>query len=287
MARAPVRRRAERSPSQAEATASPVPDVADGRKRVVIEAVSPEIDGARFPAKRVVGETVTVEADIFADGHDTLAAALRFRHESSADWTEAPMTALVNDRWRGEFPVTELGRYFFTLEGWVDPFQTWTRRLAKRVQAGQDVTVELEVGARIVDAAAARANGASADAARLTTLSAALRKGGAAANEALDGELSGLMRRYAERGSATTYARELEVSVDPIKARFSSWYELFPRSVGTLNDVERLLPDIAQMGFDVLYMPPIHPIGTTHRKGANNKPAAPGEPGSPWAIGSL
>jgi len=265
----------------------------------------PEIDGGRFPAKRVVGETVTVEADVFADGHDTLAAALRYRlalprsRGSTAEggdnagaggaWTEVPMTPLVNDRWRGEFPVTEIGRYVFTVEGWVDHFETWSRRLAKRLQAGQDVKVELEVGARMLEAAAARADGAAADAARLNALAKSLRSG---KTESADGQAGDLMRRYAERDFATTYGRELEVLVEPEKARFSTWYELFPRSTGpagrhgTFKDVERQLPQIGSMGFDVLYLPPIHPIGRTHRKGANNKPARPGEPGSPWAIGS-
>ena len=249
----------------------------------------PEIDGGRFPAKRVVGETVTVEADVFADGHDTLAAALRFRHAASPDWSEASMQLLGNDRWRGEFPVTEIGRYVFTVEGWVDHFETWSRQLAKRLQAGQDVKVELEVGARMLEAAAARADGAAADAARLNALAKSLRSG---KTESADGQAGDLMRRYAERDFATTYARELEVLVEPEKARFSTWFELFPRSTGpasrhgTFKDVERLLPQIGSMGFDVLYLPPIHPIGRTHRKGANNKAARPGEPGSPWAIGS-
>jgi starch synthase (maltosyl-transferring) len=263
---------------------------------VVIEAVSPEIEGGRFPAKRSTGELVTVEADIFADGHDTLAAVLRYRHESAADWTEAPMTPLVNDRWRGQFRVTELGRYLFTVEGWVDRFETWSRQLKKRIQAGpgfeKDVKVELEAGARMLEETAARAgrapgaprtDGAAGDAARLTALARALRGGKV---ESPDGEASALMRRYTDRSLATVYPRELEVLVEAPRARFSTWYELFPRSVGTLRDVERLLPDIARMGFDVLYFPPIHPIGRTHRKGANNRPAQAGEPGSPWAIGS-
>jgi len=259
----------------------------EGRRRVVIEAVSPEIEGGRFPAKRSTGELVTVEADIFADGHDSLAAVLRYRHETIPDWTEAPMTALVNDRWRGQFPVTELGRYVFTVEGWVDPFETWSRQLQKRIQAGpkfeKDVKVELEVGARMLEETAARANGTAQDAARLLAVAKALRSGKV---ESADGEAGALMRRYADRGLATVYPRELEILVETPAARFSTWYELFPRSVGTLRNVEKLLPDIARMGFDVLYFPPIHPIGRTHRKGANNRPAQPGEPGSPWAIGS-
>jgi starch synthase (maltosyl-transferring) len=279
-----VRGRTTRS---AGAPAPVVEEVPEGRRRVAIEAVSPEIDRGRFPATRVVGETVVVEADIFADGHDALAASLRYRHQSSADWIELPMTPLVNDRWRGEFPVTVLGGYLFTLEGWVDHFETWSRQLAKRVQAGQEVSEELVIGARMIEQAAERAGGA--DATRLQALATSLRGGAAPAS---DGELAQLMRRHADRSLAVTYPRELEVVVDPIKARFSSWYELFPRSAGalgkhgTFKDVERLLPEIAGMGFDVLYLPPIHPIGRTNRKGANNKPAAPGEPGSPWAIGS-
>jgi starch synthase (maltosyl-transferring) len=270
----------------------PAKDVAEGRRRVVIEAVSPEIDGGRFPAKRAVGETVTVEADIFADGHDALAAALRYRRLPSNDWIEVPMAPLVNDRWRGEFVVTELGRYAFTLEAWVDHFATWSRQYAKRVEAGQDVAVELEVAARMVESAGSRADGNATDASRLRALATSVRKGKKAATAALDVELTALMARYSERGFSITNGRELEVVVEPEKARFSAWYELFPRSAGdrnksgTFKDVEGRLPYIAELGFDVLYLPPIHPIGKTHRKGANNRPAKAGEPGSPWAIGS-
>ncbi len=275
-----MKRRPDRSPASSD---QPPDQVVDGRRRVVIEAVTPEVDRGRFPAKRSVGETVTVEADIFADGHDALAAVLRHRHRSSSTWTETAMTPLVNDRWRGEFPVTELGTYVFTLEGWVDPFETWSRQLAKRIQAGQDIAVEIEAGARMIEQAAARADGNAGDAARLAALSKSIRTSPA---PALDGEIGELMRRYADRSLATLYPREVEVLVEAAKARFSTWYELFPRSVGTLRDVEGLLPDIAGMGFDVLYLPPIHPIGRTHRKGANGRTAAQSAPGSPWAIGS-
>ncbi len=291
-----MKRRVTRVPAT---PSKPSPPEVDGRRRVVIEAVSPEIDAGRFPAKRAVGESVTVEANVFADGHDTLAAVLKYkllpttwgggRGAAGGDWTESPMAPLVNDRWRGEFTVTQLGRYVFTIEAWVDHFETWSRQLAKRIAAGQDVKVELEVGARMLEETAARTNGKSPDATRLQALSKSLRSGKPAA---LDGEAGKLMRRYADRAAATVYARELEVLVEPVKARFSTWYELFPRSTGpaakhgTFKDVERLLPTIGSMGFDVLYLPPIHPIGKTHRKGANNKAAKPGEPGSPWAIGS-
>ena len=262
-----------------------------GQARVTIESVMPEIDGGRFPAKRVTGETVTVEADVFADGHDSLAAVLLHRREGSEAWVEVPMAALANDRWRAEFTVTELGRYSFTVEGWVDDFETWKRRLAKRVEAGQDLAAELEVGARLVGEAAMRA-GDSADGASLQAYAESLRKGRSAAAAALDAGLTALMGRYPDRSLAVRYPRELPVEVEPVKARFSAWYELFPRSAGepgahgTFRDVERRLPEISGMGFDVLYLPPIHPIGRTQRKGANNKKATAGEPGSPWAIGS-
>ncbi|HEY1421405.1 MAG TPA: alpha-1,4-glucan--maltose-1-phosphate maltosyltransferase [Candidatus Dormibacteraeota bacterium] len=275
--------------------------MADGRARVVIEAVTPEIDGGRFPAKRVVGESVSVEADVFADGHDALGAIVRYRHESSAGWIDVPMRALPNDRWRGEFTVTALGRYVFTVEGWVDHFETWRRQFAKRVEAGQDVSVELEVAARMVEEAAARASENPSDAAILRAHAGSLRQGKSAAALALDGGLATLMDAYADRSLAVRYGRELPIQVEPERALFSAWYELFPRSAGapaaargqgavqksgTFADVELRLPEIARMGFDVLYLPPIHPIGRTHRKGANNRKAAPGEPGSPWAIGS-
>ena len=306
MARAPVKRRLER-PS---VLPSIQPDRVDGRRRVVIEAVSPEIDAGRFPAKRALGERVRVEADVFADGHEALACVLRWRHQSSELWNDVPMVPTVNDRWRGEFMVGELGRYFYTIQGWIDAFETWSRQFVKRVEAGQDITQEVEVAARMIEAAAARAD--SSDSNRLLAYAAAVRKGRATATSALGGELAQLMNRYADKSLAVTYARELEVVVDPERARFSAWYELFPRSAGepaagraqgvldktraqgasspghgTFADVERRLPEIAGMGFDVLYLPPIHPIGHSHRKGANNAATAgPDEPGSPWAIGS-
>src|SRR5438132_1696260 len=174
------------------------------------------------------------------DGHDAIAAVLRYRvllpiHGEVAaqppeglvhTWTEVPMAPLVNDRWRAEFPVTELGTYVFTVESWVDPFETWGRQLAKRIEAGQDVATELEVGARMIEQAATRANGSAADAARLIAVSKTLRKG---SSPALDGEIGQLMRRYADRGVATVYARGGEGAGEAAKARVRPWYELFPR----------------------------------------------------------
>ena len=291
MARSPVKRRLE-APAVRPARAPD--DRIDGRRRVAIEAVSPEVEGGRFPAKRSLGERVAIEADVFADGHDAVAAVTRYRHESESAWTEVPMVALGNDRWRAELTVNQLGRYFYTVQGWVDRFQTWRLQLVKRIAAGQDVGPELKVGAQLVDAAAARAQGADAE--LLRKHAEALRSAVVPANSPLpfaDRELVPLMDRYTDRSEAVAYPRELEMLVDPQRARFSAWYELFPRSAGepgrhgTFKDVEKRLPYIAGMGFDVLYMPPIHPIGRTNRKGANNSvKASPGEPGSPWAIGS-
>jgi starch synthase (maltosyl-transferring) len=264
-----------------------------GRSRVIIEGVAPEIDCGHFPIKRRVDEQVVVEADVFTDGHDALSCVLLYRKEFDLTWTETPMVPLVNDRWRGAFAVSELGRYRYTLQAWVDHFKSWSRDLAKRVEAGQDVTVDLLIGANLVEAAAARAS--EIDAKRLGAYAAALRAGGiVGARQALAAELAGLMDRHAERQFATTYGRELEVTVDPVRARFGAWYELFPRSCapepgqhGTFKDVEERLPYVASMGFDVLYLPPIHPIGRGFRKGRNNSTAAgPDDPGSPWAIGA-
>ncbi|TMC03625.1 MAG: DUF3416 domain-containing protein, partial [Chloroflexi bacterium] len=249
------------------------------------------MDAGRFPVKRAVGEGVIVEADIFADGHDTLAAVLKHRHESTPDWTEVPMTPLVNDRWRGRFNVTKLGRYAYTIEGWVDHYRTWSARLAKRIAAGQDIKIEIEIGARLIDEAAARASGQ--DAAKLTALATAIRKQAKAPDAKQKEDLDALMDRHADRSLGTRYQRELEVVVEPERARFGAWYETFPRSAGkagvhgTFRDLENRLPYISDMGFDILYLPPIHPVGKTHRKGRNNSTRAePGEPGSPWAIGS-
>jgi starch synthase (maltosyl-transferring) len=285
VARSPVKRRLEAPTLQ---TPRAPEGLVDGRRRVAIEAVSPEVEAGRFPAKRSLGERVAVEADVFADGHDAVACVIRYRHQSEEAWTEVPMVALVNDRWRAEIIVSQLGRYVYTVQGWVDRFQTWRRQLAKRIAAGQDVAQELKLGAQLVEAAAKRAQGA--ESAVLAKHAAGLAGGDAAIGK----DLVDLMDRFADRSEAVTYPRELEMLVDPQRARFSAWYELFPRSAGepgrhgTFRDVEKRLPYIAGMGFDVLYMPPIHPVGRTNRKGANNSvKASPGEPGSPWAIGSV
>jgi starch synthase (maltosyl-transferring) len=262
---------------------------------VIIEGVTPEIDGGLFPVKRTVGDRLRVEADIVADGHEVLAAELLYRRAAEPEWQAAPMQPLVNDRWRGDFTVTELGRYHYTIQAWIDRFRTWQRDLQKKVEAGQDVSVELLMGAELVAEAQQRA--ANRDAQGLGEWAAALRQAGeqpARVEMALDPELTLVMGRYPDRRFITVYDKSLTVVVDPVKARYSTWYEIFPRSCspepgrhGTFQDCELRLPYLAHLGFDVLYFPPIHPIGHTHRKGKNNMPQCfPEDVGSPWGIGS-
>jgi starch synthase (maltosyl-transferring) len=256
--------------------------------------VEPQVDDGRYPAKRCLGDSVLVEADVFTDGHDQLSVVLLYKRESEVEWIEAPMAAVVNDRWRGEFVASELGRWVFTVEGWVDAFKTWRRDLEKRILAGQDASVDYLIGADLVEAAALRSTGGDAE--FLRAAAGALRDGSRSDQHrtiALDSGLNALMTTNPDRTLATRFDRELVVTVDPIRARFSAWYEFFPRSTspvpgrhGTIRDSEAWLPYVAGMGFDVLYLPPIHPIGLTFRKGKNNSVKAEAEDvGSPWAIG--
>ncbi|HLV95754.1 MAG TPA: alpha-1,4-glucan--maltose-1-phosphate maltosyltransferase [Candidatus Acidoferrales bacterium] len=266
----------------------------DGRRRVVIERVSPEIDCGRFAIRRVAGETVTVEADVFADGHDQVACRIVYWVEDSAPQA-SPMRPLANDRWRGEFSTDKVGRYRYTIEGWVDRFATWRGGLEKKVAAGQDVRVDLVIGAELIGEAARRAGGE--DAGFLLGWARRLRERHDVSSEApapLDEELLSVMERHPELEFASRYEKELAVVVDREKADFSAWYEVFPRSCspqagrhGTFRDCEQWLPYIASMGFDVVYLPPVHPIGRAFRKGKNNSVTAqPDDVGSPWAIGS-
>ncbi len=265
------------------------------RKRVVIEGVAPEIDGGRFPVKRTLGDRVRVEADIVADGHEVIAALLLYRREQDAAWRAAPMEPLINDRWRGEFQVLELGRYVYAIQAWVDRFRTWQRDLKKWVEAGQDVAIEFLVGAEIVEEAGQRASKRQAH--QLKDWAKILRGDGGLQEKfeaAQNPELTELMRQHPDKRFISLYDKNLTVVVDPVKARYSTWYEMFPRSSspepgrhGTFKDCEARLPYIAKMGFDVLYLPPIHPIGRTNRKGKNNSPVCEaGDVGSPWAIGA-
>ncbi|MBN2579567.1 MAG: alpha-1,4-glucan--maltose-1-phosphate maltosyltransferase [Pirellulales bacterium] len=266
-----------------------------GRRRVVIETVSPQVDGGRFAIKRVAGEKVAVRARIFADGHDVLGAMVKFRAAGEAVWQESPLQLLGNDWWQGEFRVPPLGRCQYTIAAWIDPFATWQRDLRKRLDAGQDVTVELQIGADLVRA---RLEGVSAeDRQQVTPLLDALADASDPARQtaaAVSEELGQWMFQHAERRFAVELDRPLDVIVDRPQARFSTWYEMFPRSCaaepgrhGTLKDCEARLPYVAEMGFDVLYLPPIHPVGRSYRKGKNNAVMpAPEDVGCPWAIGA-
>ncbi len=268
--------------------------VKEGRSRVIIQGVTPEIEAGRFPIKRIIGDETVVEADVLADGHDELSCVLLYRKEANSAWSEVPMMPLGNDRWRASFRVQELGRYRYTVQGWIDHFKTWRRDLERRVEAGQDVSVDLLIGAELVKLVRQRAT--KVDAARLSTYAEALITGGEeSTRHALSPELTSLMSQYGERRFATIYDSELEIVVDRERARYAAWYELFPRSCssvpgrhGTFKDVEGMLPYVASMGFDVLYLPPVHPIGKSFRKGRNNSTdVGEDDPGSPWAIGSI
>lgn len=267
----------------------------DGRSRVVIDGITPEIDGGRYPVRRTIGDSVVVEADTFADGHDQIVCMLIYRHHSDARWTETPMKAKGNDRWRAAFTVSTLGRYHYSAIAWVDHFQSWRHELEKRPHGDKDLPVAFLIGSQLVASAAQRAKGVGAK--RLKAAAEAL------ANEksefekrriALDDELAALMDQYAERKFVSRYEKKLAVIVERERAAFSAWYEFFPRSCtndvtrhGTFEDCETRLNYVADMGFDVVYLPPIHPIGHTNRKGKNNSlDPASDDVGSPWAIGA-
>jgi starch synthase (maltosyl-transferring) len=280
----------------------------EGRRRVVIEEVQPQVDCGRYPAKRILGDNVSVTAAVFGDGHDHVAGRLLYRHLSEQEWRSAPLTPLTNDLWSATFTVDKLGDWIYTIEAWVDHFATWCADLRKRLTAqpsssasslsaeSQDVPLALHSGALLLRQSAQRAKGIDsrllADAAADLDL---LGDSDTATYEfPLSDEVIALIRKYPDLTFASRYARELHLWVDRERARYSTWYELFPRSMspdparpGTFADVKALVPDIAAMGFDVLYLPPIHPIGTAFRKGRNNNPiSTPEDPGSPWAIGS-
>lgn len=296
---------------------------ATGQSRVVIEQVSPELDGGRFPIKAIPGDVIAVEADVFADGHDYLSVRLLYRHGDDTDWTEMSMALLGNDRWGASFVVEKQGRYHYTIEGWIDHLASWQHEIHLKIADGQRVISELLAGAQYVEGLVQRAGGLaetapkkgksnakkaavpveeSADITALRTMATLFRAGAeSAADGAYDEAISVAesdqftfyANRYPERQYATRYTA-LGVEVDRARAGFSTWYCLFPRSAareegahGTFRDVEKLLPRISEMGFDVLYLPPIHPIGTAHRKGKNNSVVyQPGDPGVPYGIGS-
>lgn len=264
--------------------------------RVIIEGVKPEIDCGRFPIKRVVGEEVIVEADIYADGHDIISAVLLFRKNNHSHWSETKMEPLVNDRWRGYFKVSEKGTYYYTIMGWIDKFKSWRHNLEKKAGVGQQISNELLIGVQLIDKACQQAS--AKDKKLLYDWQCILEsnKNGEAAkiDVALSENVSALMEKYSDRSVASVYHKELVVTVERKKARFSAWYEMFPRSTsaeanthGTFKDCEARIPYISSMGFDVIYLPPIHPLGHTNKKGRNNAlTAETKDPGTPWAIGA-
>ncbi|HUR86270.1 MAG TPA: alpha-1,4-glucan--maltose-1-phosphate maltosyltransferase [Solirubrobacteraceae bacterium] len=261
--------------------------------RIQIVAPAPMIDCGRYPCKRTIGESVAVSADIFADGHDVLRAVVKSCPPDGEGWQESAMVRtdahVDGDRWAGEFDVTELGRWSWTIEAWADPFASWRDELQRKIDAGQeDLSGELSEGVVLLEQACERAEGA--DRKLVTQALTRLRDDGIPAESrhetALDPELFDAVTRHPDRSRSTVMEERLHVDVDPERARFATWYELFPRSWGGLKGVETQIPELADLGFDVLYLPPVHPIGRTNRKGANNSlTAGPGDPGSPWAIG--
>ena len=289
-----------------------------GQSRVVIEHVTPELDGGQFPIKAIPGDVIAVEADVFADGHDYLAVRLLYKHPDDATWTETTMALLVNDRWGASFLVEKQGRYVYTIEAWVDHPASWQHEIHLKVAGGQRITSELLAGAQYVDSMLDRAGGKklaakgkkaktepaeeNPDVRTLRDMAAIFRdehRYDEAVSVAESDQFTFYSNRYPERQHVTRYVHELAIEVDRARAGFSTWYCLFPRSAsregraggepvhGTFRDVEALLPRISGMGFDVLYLPPIHPIGTAHRKGKNNSVICqPGEPGVPYGIGS-
>ena len=263
--------------------------------RIIIEAVSPELDGGRYPVKRLVGDRVEVAADIFTEGHQRLAARLLYKGGDDSQWRETPLAFLGNDRWQGAFTAAAVGPGHYTLEAWVDRFETWRERAEKKAAAGHAMAVELVEGAALVDLAMGRALGEHRERLRLVVEAFAAAEDD---TQRLSLLMSNLLRRTMaecpDRSLAVRYGRVLEVTVDRREAGFAAWYEMFPRSQGSrpgqsasFADCRARLPEIAAMGFDVVYLVPVHPIGRVLRKGTDNTLiAGPGDPGSPYAIGS-
>ncbi|HYK23875.1 MAG TPA: alpha-1,4-glucan--maltose-1-phosphate maltosyltransferase [Candidatus Acidoferrum sp.] len=263
---------------------------------VVIENLQPLIDGGRHPIKRIVGEDLVVEADIFKDGHDVVAAILKWRVLGKRAWRETPMNFVDNDRWRGICTLYDEDIHEYTVEAWTDAFRSWQEEFAKKFEAGiSDLRSEALEGAALVEAAARRARD-RADRKRLLEFSQQISTGANSEIRAIaqSGELAVLMATYPDRAAATQYDPPLCVVVDRRAALIAAWYEFFPRSAegrgdrgSTFRECLPRVDDARAMGFDVIYFPPIHPIGHTNRKGRNNSTTyEPGEPGVPWAIGS-
>ncbi len=261
--------------------------------RIRIAAPQPTVDGGRFPAKRCVGDVLEVSADVFRDGHEVLRAVVRYRAPGQLEWREAPLrhvdAHVRGDRWAGAFTVEEMGDWTWTVQAWVDPFAAWREELERKIAFGQDdLAGELSEGVVMLRAAAAEAKAADQRTVEhaLRTLEDSQAPDHAKYDAALGAELFAAVERAQPRHECTTLEPPATVEVDRVRARFSTWYELFPRSWGGFAGVTEQLPRLAELGFDVLYLPPVHPIGEKNRKGRNNTlTAGPSDPGSPWAIG--
>ena len=265
-----------------------------GRQRVVIEHVRPQVDRGRFAAKATAGDLIEVSAEIFGDGHDAVAADLCHRRAGESAWSRTPMRKGSGDRFVAAVEAAELGAIEFTIEAWIDRYESWRHGTLRKAEAGQELSVERQIGAALLEEAVAQAVDVDPEDASALTAAVAELSGGADLADLLSEELSEQVRRHLPRRYVSQLDRVLRIEIERPLARFSAWYELFPRSTspepgrhGTFDDVIARLPYVASMGFDILYLPPIHPIGQTFRKGPNNAPAAgPGDVGSPWAIGA-
>jgi len=268
-------------------------DSKEGKKRVVITHVSPTVEGGKYPAKAVEGDRIIISADVFGDGHDEVLASAFVKNLQTREEIELPMTLIINDYWEAGYTFETAGDYEFRIRGWEDHYGTWKHGLKKKYEAGQDVETELEIGRGMLEAAADVLNTGKP---LLSSAAHRLHVGDAAEGVAvaLSDDIEEVMFAYRLEEYVTEYPQVFRINVERKRAGFSTWYELFPRSAasepgkhGTFKDVEKLLPRIEKMGFDVLYFPPIHPIGEINRKGKNNSlTAGPDDPGSPWAIGN-
>ncbi len=272
------------------AVASPFMDDS-GQCRVLILAASPEVDGGRHPAKRIEGEPVVASCDLVSDGHDAVAGVLLCRGPAWRDWTRIPLVPKGNDRFTASFVPDVVGHWEISFEAWIDEYSTWSHGIQKKAQAGQDISIELLAGARLIADGAARSSSPILKRVAAAVADAKLPSRERLAN-ALSPEVAQLMALHPDLTKASRLERPLAITVDRPLARFGAWYELFPRSAGgagkhgTFADAERMLAYAASMGFDVVYLPPIHPIGIAFRKGKNNTlDAKPDDVGSPWAIG--
>jgi starch synthase (maltosyl-transferring) len=273
----------------------PTPKSSQALARTRINRPSPSLDGGRYSPKRCVGDRITVSADIFRDGHEILRAVVRYKAPGGRRWLEAPMHPVDDHirgvRWEGEFTVETPGRWQYSIEAWSDVFATWRDELARKIGAGQhDLGGELSEGVVLLESAAAESKDPT-DRETIEAAAATLRDASlpehARHDAALSPELAAAVERVGQRPDATSLEKPLPIEVDRVRARFSAWYELFPRSWGGLKGVEAQIPKLAELGFDVLYMTPIHPIGQTNRKGKNNALVAAAEdPGSPYGIGN-